>query len=73
VRIVREDGRYDQPLLACRGTSRSDRVRGSRLNDVIRVNSGGRDRVTCGTGRDVVYADRRDRVARDCEHVVRVS
>src|SRR5436190_16044716 len=34
-----------------------------------RVNGGGRDRVTCGRGSDIVYADRRDRVARDCERL----
>jgi Tol biopolymer transport system component len=73
VRLVDGDGRNDQPLLACHGTGHPDLVRGSRLNDVIRVNGGGRDRVTCGRGRDIVYADRRDRVARDCERVVRVK
>jgi hypothetical protein len=29
----------------------------------------GADRVSCGGGRDVVIADRHDRVARDCEVV----
>jgi hypothetical protein len=41
-------------------------------DDMIRVNRGGRDRVTCGRGREIVYADRRDRVARDCERVTRL-
>jgi dipeptidyl aminopeptidase/acylaminoacyl peptidase len=71
VRIL--DGSRDAPLLACHGTPRADVVRGSRLNDVIRVNGGGADRVMCGRGSDLVYADRRDRVARDCERVVRVK
>jgi Ca2+-binding RTX toxin-like protein len=31
------------------------------------------DRVLCGSGRDVVFADARDRVSRDCERVVRRS
>jgi dipeptidyl aminopeptidase/acylaminoacyl peptidase len=70
VRIV--DGARDGPLLACHGTQRPDRVRGSRLNDLVRINGGGSDRVSCGRGRDVVYADRRDRVARDCENVTRL-
>ena len=71
VRLI--DGGRDEPLVACHGTSRPDTVRGSRLNDVIRINSGGRDRVvSCGRGTDVVYADRRDRVARDCETVTRL-
>lgn len=70
VRVV--DGGRDQPLLACHGTSRRDTVRGARLNDLIRVNGGGRDRVSCGRGNDVVYADRRDVIARDCETVTRL-
>lgn len=69
VRIL--DGSRDRPLLACHGTRRRDVVRGSRLNDLIRVNGGGRDRVSCGRGTDIVYADRRDRIARDCERVIR--
>jgi hypothetical protein len=39
--------------------------------DVILVRDGRRDRVTCGTGRDAVVADRLDRVAADCEKVFR--
>lgn len=70
VRVL--DRERDEPLLACHGTDKPDRVRGSRLGDVIRVNSGGRDVVTCGRGRDIVYADRRDRIARDCETVTRL-
>jgi len=70
VRVL--DGGYDEPLLACHGTPEPDRVHGSRLNDVIRVNGGGRDAVSCGRGLDVVYADRRDHVARDCERVTRL-
>jgi hypothetical protein len=31
------------------------------------------DRILCGPGRDIVYADPRDRVARDCESVVKRS
>jgi hypothetical protein len=71
LRVVNARGQNDRPLLACRGTSRPDRVIGSRLNDVIRVLDGGLDRVRCGAGYDLVYADRPDRVARDCERVIR--
>ena len=71
LRVVDARGHNDQPLLACRGTRHDDRVVGSRLNDVIRVLGGGLDRVRCGRGRDIVYADRRDRVASDCERVLR--
>lgn len=48
-----------------------DTMLGGAGNDVIRARDGQRDRVDCGTGRDVVYADRRDVVARDCERVKR--
>jgi Tol biopolymer transport system component len=71
VRLVGADGRGDQPLLACSGTDRADRIRGTRFNDVIRTVGGGVDRVICGHGRDIVDADRRDIVARDCERVSR--
>lgn len=71
LRIVDASGRNDQPLLACHGGAHPDRIRGSRLNDIVRVSDGGLDRVSCGRGQDTVYADRRDIVARDCEHVVR--
>jgi hypothetical protein len=70
VRVVDARGHNDEPLLACHGTKHEDRVTGSRLNDVIRVLGGGRDHVRCGGGRDLVYADRRDTVARDCERVL---
>ena len=48
-----------------------DLVHGGAGNDLVHVGGGEPDRVWCGTGHDVVYADRLDRVARDCEKVVR--
>jgi hypothetical protein len=39
--------------------------------DVVNVRRGNVDRVRCGSGRDLVRAGRRDRVARDCEVVRR--
>jgi len=30
-----------------------------------------RDTIDCGTGRDIVYADRTDRVAKNCERIHR--
>ncbi len=51
-----------------------DRVDGGRGKDWITVSGDGRvDRVRCGPGRDVVEADRVDRVARDCEKVKRLE
>ncbi len=47
-------------------------VSSSRGDDRINVSGDAfRDRVRCGAGRDRVRADRRDRVARDCERVTR--
>ncbi|MCW2755766.1 MAG: secreted agglutinin [Marmoricola sp.] len=49
-----------------------DRFVGGGGNDVIyaRDHVGG-ELISCGPGRDTVYADRHDRVARDCERVFR--
>jgi Tol biopolymer transport system component len=77
-RQVGADGRGSHPVADdCRfGTGASDRIHGSRHadtiyalegNDRIDVRGGGRDFVDCGPGRDVVHADRRDVIARDCE------
>ncbi|MBI4172750.1 MAG: hypothetical protein HY511_08305 [Actinobacteria bacterium] len=47
-----------------------DRLWGGDGNDVLDVADGTRgDRVACGRGRDVVIADRGDRIAFDCEVV----
>jgi hypothetical protein len=63
-----------------RGNSGRDRLRGGSGRDRISAGSGNdrvsardrrRDRVDCGRGRDRVVADRVDRVARNCEAVVR--
>ena len=40
-------------------------------NDTVLARDRAVDRIVCGPGRDVVTADRRDRVARDCETVRR--
>ncbi len=47
-----------------------DRLDGGPGADVHLARDGERDRVTCGRGRDVVYADQSDGVAADCERVV---
>ena len=61
-------GDRDDRLVGGRGR---DRVLGGSGADRIRVRDGARDTVSCGSGRDGVIADRRDRVARDCESVKR--
>ena len=48
-----------------------DRVSGAGGRDRIGARDGQRDRISCGRGTDSVVADRRDRVARDCERVRR--
>jgi hypothetical protein len=56
-----------------RGGARPDRINAKAGNDRIKVDGGGRDIVRCGPGRaDLVNADLSDRVAADCETVVRV-
>ncbi len=54
------------------GSESSDRIVARAGNDRIAVEyDGGIDRVSCGTGRDVVAADARDRIESDCEVVSR--
>jgi endoglycosylceramidase len=48
-----------------------DRVRARRGRDRVRTRDGRRDRVRCGGGRDLARADRRDRIGRTCERVIR--
>ncbi len=55
-------------LFAGRGR---DRLFGGRGRDVMYARDGARDIVTCGSGRDLVHADRADRIGRDCELVRR--
>ena len=62
-----------------RGTVRADTIYGRAGNDKLFGRGGndrmfpgpGRDRVDCGQGRDRVFADRADRVLRNCEKVTR--
>ncbi len=53
------------------GGTGANSISGGAGRDDIRAANGRRDRITCGAGRDRVRADRRDRVARDCERVTR--
>jgi hypothetical protein len=57
--------------LAAAGSAAAARIHGTRHSDLIQAVNGKRDVVSCGRGRDVVTAEARDRIARDCEIVTR--
>ena len=63
------EGREGDDLL--RGGPGRDRALGGPGNDTVYVRGGKADSVVCGSGRDLVLADRADRVARDCESIKR--
>jgi Ca2+-binding RTX toxin-like protein len=54
------------------GATAGDVFEGGSGNDEIFSRDNKRDRVDCGSGRDVAKVDRRDTVARNCESVVRL-
>ncbi|MFL5962931.1 MAG: hypothetical protein ACJ757_08590 [Gaiellaceae bacterium] len=49
----------------------NDTLVGGAGDDVVNAVDGSRDNIRCGVGRDLVFADGRDRVDRDCERIVR--
>ena len=51
----------------------NERVSGGDGDDIIVANDGNRDNIFCGAGQDTVRADEEDRVAADCEDVLRPS
>jgi hypothetical protein len=53
------------------GGKGNDRLFGGTGKDLIRAQDKQRDTIDCGSGRDTVYADRIDTVARNCEVVHR--
>jgi Ca2+-binding RTX toxin-like protein len=53
------------------GGAGRDHISAGNGDDTIRTRDGERDVVTCGTGTDTVTADKKDRVAQDCENVAR--
>ncbi len=70
-RLIAGNGRDD-----LYGGAGRDQIAGQRGNDFIHARDGWRDTVSCGTNlrgpeRDEVWADRFDRVSRDCEIVHR--
>jgi Ca2+-binding RTX toxin-like protein len=72
-----EGGTGDDSVLGAEGADRivgnrgRDSLSGGAGGDTISARDGFTDTVRCGSGRDTVSADRRDRVARDCERVRR--
>jgi RTX calcium-binding nonapeptide repeat (4 copies) len=68
-------GSDDSDVIA--GTAGDDRIKPRAGNDGVRalagadrvdVRGGGKDRVNCGGGDDSVKADKRDKLAKNCEH-----
>jgi hypothetical protein len=53
------------------GTNAADTIKARGGNDFIQVAFGGKDRVDCGAGKDVVSADQSDVVAGNCDVVSR--
>jgi N-acetylglucosamine-6-sulfatase len=56
-----------------RGRAGTDRLFGEGGSDSIAARDAARDDVVCGPGRDIVLADRVDRLARDCEMIRRAD
>jgi hypothetical protein len=54
-----------------KGGDGKDRISGGRGNDRIVSRDGKRDVIDCGAGRDTLFADRKDRVAGNCERLGR--
>jgi Ca2+-binding RTX toxin-like protein len=52
-----------------KGGDGRDQVAAGRGIDTVKVRGGSRDTVSCGPGRDLVVADNRDVIARNCELV----
>jgi chitodextrinase len=50
-----------------------DRLLAGPGGDVLQARDGARDTIVCGAGRDVVYVDRVDEIAGDCERVRRTG
>jgi Tol biopolymer transport system component len=74
LRFVQADGRRERRLTyhcVVPDESVGGRVYGSWLDDVVQARNGLRDTILCGRGDDLVFADRLDRAAHDCETVKR--
>src|SRR5206468_2895465 len=51
----------------------NDTLHAGRGNDEIFSRDGKRDTVVCGSGHDVAKVDHKDKVAGDCEQVIRIG
>jgi len=51
------------------GEGGKDKLSGGAKKDIFEVEGGKKDKVTCGTGNDRVFADASDKIAADCEKV----
>ncbi len=74
IRLVHRDGRAEHRLsyhCAIVDEGAGGHVYGTWLGDIVRARNNLHDTITCGAGYDIADADRRDRVARDCETVRR--
>jgi Tol biopolymer transport system component len=74
LRLVGVDGRSEHRLTYHCGVvdeGLGSTIHGTWLDDIILARNHLRDMVVCGAGRDVVVADRADRVKADCETVRR--
>jgi Tol biopolymer transport system component len=72
IRLVAPSGRSERRLtyhcaLVNEGTG--GHISGTWLADIVLARNHLRDTISCGPGRDLVYADGRDLVGRDCETV----
>jgi hypothetical protein len=73
IHLIRPDGSGDHRLtkVCTIDPNGAHVVAGTPWNDEIAAHDERIERISCGSGFDTVYADRRDRISRDCERVVR--
>ena len=74
IRLVYADGRNEHRLTyhcAVVEDGLGTHMYGTWLDDLILARNGKTDTIVCGPGHDLVTADRRDRIAADCELVKR--
>jgi Ca2+-binding RTX toxin-like protein len=76
---VIQGGKGNDQLYGAGGNDRivggpgKDVIYGGPGNDTVYARDKTKDTVFCGTGKDTVYADKIDKVARDCEKILRTK